>query len=144
MPPAVAAASPPRLVPRGKRGAGERTYDPSDERYDVSKATAAAVRYLEDIYTTDAQASGRLVMASYNMGETRLRRLIRSMPESPAERNFWALVARHRKEIPPETYDYVFRILSAAVIGATPRMFGFDLDPLPGARPDSGVPRAAN
>lgn len=108
---------------------GERRVDPSDERHDVTKATAAAARYLEDIYTTDAQASGLLVMASYNMGETRLRRLIRSMPESPAERNFWALLEQHRAEIPKETYDYVFRVVSAAVIGANPRLFGFDFDP---------------
>lgn len=126
---------------------GERTYDPSDERHDVQKATAAAARYLEDIYTTDAQASGLLVMASYNMGETRIRRLIRSMPESPAQRNFWALLARHRAEIPAETYDYVFRVVSAAVIGANPHLFGFDFDPLPGAGPDApALPegRAAN
>ncbi len=108
---------------------GERKFDPSDERHDMSKATNAAARYLEDIYTTDAQASGLLVMASYNMGETRLRRLIRSMPESPSERNFWALLERHRKEIPKETYDYVFRVVSAAVIGANPKLFGFDFDP---------------
>ena len=108
---------------------GERKFDPSDERHDVSKATNAAARYLEDIYTTDAQASGLLVMASYNMGETRLRRLIRSMPESPAQRNFWALLEQHRKEIPKETYDYVFRVVSAAVIGANPKLFGFDFDP---------------
>jgi membrane-bound lytic murein transglycosylase D len=107
---------------------GERKFDPSDERHDVAKATAAAARYLSDIYTTDAQASGLLVMASYNMGETRLRRLIRSLPESPADRNFWALLEKHRKEIPAETYDYVFRVVSAAVIGANPRLFGFNFD----------------
>ncbi len=115
---------------------GERTYDPSDERHDVAKATAAAARYLEDMYTTDAQASGLLVMASYNMGETRLRGLIRSMPESPAERNFWALLEKHRSEIPAETYAYVFRVVSAAVIGANPRLFGFDFDPPLGPLPD--------
>lgn len=108
---------------------GERTFDPSDERYDVSKATEAAARYLEDIYTTEAQASGLLVMASYNMGETRLRGLLRSLPESPAERNFWALLEQHRRELPTETYDYVFRVVSAAVIGANPRLFGFDVEP---------------
>ncbi len=83
-------------------------------------------------------------MASYNMGETRLRRLIRSMPESPAQRNFWALLERHRAEIPAETYDYVFRVVSAAVIGANPHLFGFDFDPLPGASPNAPEPRAAN
>jgi soluble lytic murein transglycosylase-like protein len=116
---------------------GERAYDPGDERHDPAKATAAAARYLSDIYNTDAQASGLLVAASYNMGETRMRRLIRSLPESPAERNFWALLTRHRKEIPKETYDYVFRVVSAAVIGADPALFGFTFPPVLGAPRDS-------
>lgn len=116
---------------------GDRTFDPSDERHDVAKSTAGAARYLEDIYTTDAQASGLLVMASYNMGETRLRSLIRSLPESPAERNFWALLEKHRRQIPLETYNYVFRVLSAAVIGANPKLFGFDFAPPLGALPDA-------
>jgi len=115
---------------------GERKFDPSDDRHDVTKATTAAARYLEDIYTTDAQASGLLVMASYNMGETRLRSLIRTLPESPADRNFWALLEKHRKDIPTETYNYVFRVVSAAVIGANPRLFGFDFDPPLGSLPD--------
>lgn len=109
---------------------GERRFDPSDERHDVAKSTNAAARYLADIYTTDAQASGLLVMASYNMGETRLRKLIRSLPESPADRNFWALLEKHRDAIPKETYDYVFRVVSAAVIGANPKLFGFEYAPL--------------
>ena len=116
---------------------GERTFDPADDRHDVAKASTAAARYLEDLYTTDAQASGLLVMASYNMGETRLLKLIRAMPESPADRNFWALLSKHRKEIPNETYDYVFRVLSAAVIGANPRLFGYEMDPVFGGTADS-------
>jgi len=108
---------------------GERQYDPSDERHSVAKATTAAARYLEDLYTTDAQASGLLVMASYNMGETRVLRLIRSLPENPAQRNFWALLEKHRRQIPAETYDYVFRVFSAAVICANPKLFGYDFDP---------------
>ena len=116
---------------------GERTFDPADDRHDIAKASTAAARYLEDLYTTDAQASGLLVMASYNMGEPRLRKLIRTMPESPADRNFWALLKKHRKEIPTETYDYVFRVLSAAVIGADPRLFGYDMDPVFGGPVDS-------
>jgi membrane-bound lytic murein transglycosylase D len=71
------------------------------------------------------------------MGETRLRRLIRSLPESPADRNFWALLEKHRKEIPAETYDYVFRVVSAAVIGANPRLFGFNVDSPLGTTSDS-------
>jgi membrane-bound lytic murein transglycosylase D len=105
---------------------GERMFDPSDDRHNVTKATTAAARYLEDLYTTDAQASGLLVMASYNMGETRLLPLIRSLPESPAQRNFWVLLEKHRRQIPAETYNYVFRVFSAAVICANPKLFGYD------------------
>ena len=122
---------------------GERLYDPTDDRHNVAKSTAAAARYLEDLYTTDAQASGLLVMASYNMGETRLLKLIRTLPESPAQRNFWALLEKHRREIPTETYNYVFRVFSAAVICANPKLFGFDFDPPLGSLPDAAASGAA-
>ena len=69
-----------------------------------------------------------MVIASYNWGERRVIELIRKMPENPRERNFWRLLEDHKKEIPLETYDYVFNIISAAVIGENPRLFGFDFD----------------
>jgi membrane-bound lytic murein transglycosylase MltF len=112
-----------------------RQFDPLDERHDVTKATTAAARYVQDMFTTDAQASAMLVIAAYNMGEPRIRSLIRSLPESPAQRNFWALLEKHRKQIPAETYDYVFRVVAAAVIGANPKLFGFDFAPPLGAQP---------
>lgn len=108
---------------------GEPRPDPLDERHDFEKATTAAARYLYDIYTTDAQASGLLVMASYNWGEQNLIPLIRSLPADPSARNYWNLLEHHRDRIPDETYDYVLRIVSAAVIGENPRLFGFDFDP---------------
>ncbi len=101
-------------------------YDPDDERHDAAKATAAAAKYIQTIYTTDAQASGMLVMASYNWGEGNVIRLIRQMPENPKERNFWQLLQHYR--IPQETYDYVFYIFAAAVIGENPKLFGFNFD----------------
>jgi len=101
-------------------------YDPEDERHHFEKATEAAAKYLRDIYRTDAQASGLLVMASYNWGEGNVIRLIRRMPENPKERNFWQLLQHYR--IPQETYNYVFYIFSAAVIGENPRLFGFNFD----------------
>jgi membrane-bound lytic murein transglycosylase D len=102
-----------------------RRYDPRDERHDFEKSTQAAVRYLRDIYDTEAQASGLLVMASYNWGERRVIKLILQMPENPQERNFWQLLSKYKKNIPRETYDYVFYIFSAAVIGENPQLFGF-------------------
>jgi len=105
-----------------------RRPDPADERDQFEKATKAAAHYLKDLYATDAQASGILVMACYNWGETQVLPLVRSMPANPRERNFWRLLARHRDQIPKETYDYVFYIFSAAVIGENPRLFGFNFD----------------
>lgn len=101
-------------------------YDPLDERFNFGKSTVAAGRYLRDINNTEAQASGLLVMASYNWGENNIRQIIRQMPENPRERNFWRLLAR--KDIPRETYDYVFYIFSAAVICENPRLFGLDIE----------------
>ncbi|NUM73937.1 transglycosylase SLT domain-containing protein [candidate division KSB1 bacterium] len=103
-------------------------YDPRDERHDFIKSTEAAARYLRDIYDTDAQASGLLVIASYNWGENKVIDLIRKMPENPRERNFWRLLKNYRERLPDETYNYVFYIFSAAVIGENPRIFGFKFD----------------
>jgi hypothetical protein len=50
------------------------------------------------------------------------------MPQNPRERNFWRLLALYRNQIPKETYDYVFFIISAAVIGENPKLFGFDFE----------------
>jgi len=103
-----------------------RRYDPRDERHDFEKSTIAAARYLRDIYQTEAQASGLMVMACYNWGEDNVQTIIDRMPENPRERNFWKLLS-HGK-IPRQTYDYVFYIVAAAVIGENPRLFDFDFD----------------
>lgn len=107
--------------------------DPADDRHHWDRETAAAVRYINDLYGTDAQASGLLVMACYNWGEGQVLPLVQSMPQNPRERNFWQLLAKHKDQIPKQTYDYVFYIVSAAAIGENPRLFGFDFDnPLAG------------
>jgi hypothetical protein len=105
-----------------------RRPDPRDERHDFEKSTIAAAKYIKTIYDTDAQASGLLVMASYNWGERRVNRLLKTMPENPQERNFWLLLEKYKNKIPRETYDYVFHIFSAAVIGENPDLFGFDFE----------------
>ncbi len=108
--------------------AGVRAYDPRDERYNFIKATAAAAKYINDIYNTDAQASGLLVIASYNWGEYNIINLIRKLPANPRDRNFWKLLEKYKNKIPKQTYNYVFYIFSAAVIGADPKLFGFNFN----------------
>jgi hypothetical protein len=107
---------------------GEVTLDPGDQRLQWDLATEAAAKYIKDIYATDAQASGLLVIASYNWGERRVIDLLKKMPPDPRLRNFWKVLGEHPDQLPPETYNYVFMIVSAAVIGEDPRMFGFPFD----------------
>ncbi len=108
-----------------------KAYDPRDDRYNFIKATIAASSYINDIYNTDAQASGLLVIASYNWGEYNIIDLIRKLPPNPRERNFWKFLEKYKDKIPQETYNYVFYIFSAAVIGENPKLFGFNFkDPL--------------
>ena len=108
--------------------ANKGIYDAADDRYNLPKATSAAARYIKDIYDTDAQASGLLVMASYNWGEYNIINLIKKLPENPRDRNFWKLLEKYKKNIPSETYNYVFYIFSAAVIGENPKLFGFNFE----------------
>lgn len=107
--------------------------DVADDRHHWDRETRAAVDYIKFLYSTDAQASGLLVMACYNWGEHSVLPLVQSMPKNPRERNFWKLLSLYRDKIPKETYDYVFYITAAAVIGENPRLFGMDCDdPLKG------------
>jgi soluble lytic murein transglycosylase-like protein len=102
---------------------GQPKYDPRDQRHDVPRSTGAAVRYMNDLYLLDAQGSGLLVMACYNAGQTRVLRLLRSLPATPRDRNFWRLLEQHRKQIPDETYGYVVGIVAASALAAEPTAF---------------------
>lgn len=109
-------------------------FDPADQRFDPAAATQAAARYLGDLYRGEAQASGLLVLASYNWGTTRVKNRILAMKENPRDRNFWRLLSQ--TDMPKETRDYVLKIFAAAVIGEDPKLFGFDFDkPLAGTVP---------
>jgi membrane-bound lytic murein transglycosylase D len=106
--------------------------DPRDDRHKVVRANIAAAKYLRDIYNGEAQASGLLVIASYNWGHNVVRGLVRAMPENPRDRNFWRFLSTYKNKIPTETYNYVFMIFSAAVICENPTLFGFGFEkPLP-------------
>ncbi|MBD9360332.1 FHA domain-containing protein [Methylomonas fluvii] len=107
--------------------ANVREYDEQDARFDFAQATQAGAKYLKYIYSKQAQASGLLVMASYNYGHNKVRGMVEKMPDNPRDRNFWKFIQQY--EIPVETYDYVFYIVSAAVIGEDPKHFGFDFSP---------------
>jgi len=107
--------------------ASRREYDSQDERFDFNKAAYAGAKYLKYIFSTESQASGLLVIASYNYGQTRINKNIKKMPNNPRERNFWKYIQRYK--LPTETHNYVYYIFSAAVIGQDPKHFGFKFLP---------------
>jgi pSer/pThr/pTyr-binding forkhead associated (FHA) protein len=103
-------------------------YDPSDQRHDENRATQAAAQYLAFLYSTKAAASGLLVIASYNYGQSRIIEKLDQLPNDPRQRSFWNF---YRKGwIPPETRDYVMYIFSAALICERPDLFNISMAPI--------------
>ncbi len=92
-----------------------------DERRDPVKSTDAALSYLQDLH--DRFGSYFLAAASYNTGENRVGRIMRS--ETGSERgtdaDYWQIGDR----LPRETRDYVPLMLAAAHIAKDPGAYGF-------------------
>lgn len=88
-----------------------------DERRDFRKSTRAAMRYISDLYSEFG--SWYLVAASYNMGESGLRKRIQKYKT----KDFWALA--QQRALPQETMDYVPKILAAMLISKAPSLYGF-------------------
>jgi membrane-bound lytic murein transglycosylase D len=89
-----------------------------DERRDPVLATQAAAEYFKGLYSLFG--SWYLAMASYNVGENRVKREV--MKNST--RDFWELV--RKKRLPRETMNYVPKFIAAKLIAKNPDQFGFD------------------
>ncbi|MCB9024949.1 MAG: lytic transglycosylase domain-containing protein [Bdellovibrionaceae bacterium] len=93
-----------------------------DERRDFIKSTQAAASYLGDLYKIFD--SWYLTAAGYNMGETRLKRLIKKHQTQ----DYWEL--SNKDDFPSETKNYIPKMLAALLISKAPRLYGFkDLNP---------------
>ena len=88
-----------------------------DERRDFSKSTIAAASYLGDLYKMFG--SWYLTASAYNMGEGRLKRLIKKHKIS----NFWQLA--QKEDFPRETREYIPKIIAAMIIAKAPKLYGF-------------------
>lgn len=88
-----------------------------DERRDFDKSTQAAIAYMKEL--NGEFKSWYLVAASYNMGETGVRRLIKRHGTN----NFWELA--DKRALPRETTDYVPKIIAATLIAKAPALYGF-------------------
>lgn len=88
-----------------------------DERRDPVLATQAAADYFKGLY--GEFNSWFLSMASYNVGEGRVRREI----NRTKSRDFWAIAKKRR--LPKETINYVPKFLAARMIAKKPEAYGF-------------------
>jgi membrane-bound lytic murein transglycosylase D len=95
-----------------------------DERRDPVFATQAAAEYFKGLYSVFG--SWYLAMASYNVGENRVKREVMNH----YTRDFWELA--RKKRLPQETINYVPKFIAAKLIAKDPEKFGFEgIDYLP-------------
>lgn len=93
-----------------------------DERRHIERSTEAALRYLEALH--GEFDSWFLVLAAYNTGPTRVRRILRRHAPNEARTDslFWAL--RHRFAM--ETRDFVPKLYGAMWVASQPEAYGFE------------------
>ncbi|KHD89416.1 MAG: lytic murein transglycosylase [Bdellovibrio sp. ArHS] len=95
-----------------------------DERRDPVFATQAAAEYFKGLYSVFG--SWYLAMASYNVGENRVKREVMNH----YTRDFWELARKRR--LPAETINYVPKFIAAKLIAKEPDKYGFgEIDYLP-------------
>ncbi|MDE0092565.1 MAG: lytic transglycosylase domain-containing protein [Oligoflexia bacterium] len=87
-----------------------------DERQDFEKSTKAAADYLYQLYVEFED--WLLAMSAYNMGENRLRELIKKYQT----KSFWALYKK--TDFPKETALYIPKILAVNHILKSPSSYG--------------------
>lgn len=88
-----------------------------DERRDPVLSTQAAAEYFKGLYSVFG--SWYLAMASYNVGENRVKREVMNH----YTRDFWELAKK--KRFPKETINYVPKFIAAKMIGNNPEAYGF-------------------
>ncbi len=100
-----------------------------DERLDPRKETHAAAQYLANLLAEYGSDSFMLAMASYNRGESGVRRVLHQIAQEPGgfrkeKRDFWHLY--RLKKLPEETREYVPKVLAAAIVSQDPKKYGLE------------------
>ncbi len=106
-----------QIMPRTARYLGLSVNIFVDQRKDIIKSTAAAARYLAELY--NRFDDWYLALAAYNAGPTRVSRAIRKANS----RDFYEIA--RRGFLKKETVQFVPKVLAAALISSRPRRFGF-------------------
>ena len=114
-----------QFTPATAKAYGLRVNGQVDERKDVMKATRAACRYLRELILDFGSGSSvMLALAAYDLGPTKVKQAILKNVQDPIkQRNFWYLY--RTRSLPPETREYVPKVMAAIIIGRNPGHFGF-------------------
>ncbi len=103
-----------QFIPSTARRYGLRVDEYVDERFDVLKATDAAMRYLKDLYSMFG--SWELALASYNCGENCVAR-------RTGGADFWTAQAL----LPGETRSYVPAFFAVLLLARNPEKYGLSV-----------------
>ena len=106
-----------QFIPSTAKRYGLTINDWIDERQDFQKSAVSAGKYLYKLYGDFED--WLLVMSAYNMGEKRLKGLIKKH----RTKNFWRL--RAKADFPKETALYVPKVLAAGRIVKNPERYGW-------------------
>ena len=118
-----------QMMPITAREFGLRVDGKVDERTNVDKQTRAAARHLANLLAEFGEDAFMLAMASYNRGENGVRGVLHKIAQTPGgfkkqNRDFWHLY--RMKLLPPETMEYVPKVLAAAVVCSNPQRYGLE------------------
>ena len=64
-----------------------------------------------------------LALAAYNLGPTRVRRVVRRIEDPIKQRSFWYLY--RNRTLPAETCEYIPKIVAVIIMLRNPGSFGF-------------------
>jgi membrane-bound lytic murein transglycosylase D len=94
-----------------------------DNRRDIVAATNAALNYLQRLY--DMFGSWELALAAYNCGEGCVSRAIAANQRKGLPTDYLSL------KLPPETQNYVPKLVAVKNIVLAPTLYGIDLESIP-------------
>ena len=124
----AAAAGVWQFIPKTAQRFGLRADAERDDRYDFTRQTRIAARYLRFLYEY-YDGNWELAIGAYNTGEENMDLAI---ARAGGVKDFWTL--RDRGVLHPETAEYVPKVLAASIVGTHPDRFGL------GASAPAGAP----
>jgi membrane-bound lytic murein transglycosylase D len=113
-----------QFTPATAKGLGLKVGGGVDERLNAAKSTHAASKYIRDLILDFGSGSSvMLALAAYNLGPSRVKMAVRKVDDPIKQRNFWYLY--RVRAVPPETREYVPKVIAVMIIGRHPQRFGF-------------------